>query len=820
MRKKGVVSLILLSFAFIAGAQSPTAVLEIDGAGKKTAVSPNLYGIFYEDINFAADGGLYAELIQNRSFEYKFATESWDTLKGGESRKPRIKIRTENPLNPQNPKYAQIERTSPGMGVVNAGFGGIAVKEGKKYPGSIWLRSPGGEISSVAAALDSGSGETLSSASIKGIGTEWKKFEFTLSPTKDSSKAKLIISPDQNGILDMDMVSLFPPETYKNRENGFRTDLAVLLEELNPGFMRFPGGCVVEGRVIEEAYRWKDTIGPVEERKEAPNFWGYQQTYGIGFHEYFQFCEDIGADAVPIVNCHMSFADRDIPYINLKDLPDLKEWIQDAIDVLEYANGPAASKWGALRAKNGHPAPFNVKYLGIGNEQFNQSYFDRYEAFAKEIKKVYPEVKLILSSGPLPSGIIFDSAWMKAREFQKEGLVDLIDEHYYCPPEWFLANTKRYDSYDRSKTKVFLGEYAAHADGRRNNMFAAIAEAAFMTGLERNGDVVEMASYAPLFAKEGNVQWAPDMIWFDNEKAWTTPSYWVQKMFADRKSEKTLASVLTVDSSNRKPAAIGGSVGLGTWATRTEYADIMVKDADGKVLYDGRKAKIRDWKPLTGSWSAKKNAIVQDSSGTDCRILLDAPGWDGYTFSMKARKTDGAEGMLVMFGVKDRTWYWWNIGGWNNTQSAIEKGTGESKGIIGESVPVSIEAGRWYDIRVEVYGAVAKCYLDGRLVHTISDAQAWDPVFAHAGEAKNGDIIIKLVNADGNKNPVRIKLANVGPLQATASAVVLAGAKDAENTAARPEAVLPAKTEFQGVSQDFTVTLEPWSASILTLKKK
>jgi alpha-L-arabinofuranosidase len=795
-------------------ADAPLGVITADFSAKKTDVSPILFGAFFEDINYGADGGLYAEMMQNRSFEYRFGTEGWTIIKANASSRVSLKVEKTDPLNLRNPRYGQLKVNEPGSGVANGGYDGLALKAGQTYRGSVYLRSADGTVTSLKVSLDQGDKAPLAQAAIAGAGTSWTRFEFTLQPAADTVKGRFLLLPDTAGSLDIDMLSLFPERTFKDRPNGLRFDLAGLIAALKPGFFRFPGGCVVEGGTVETAYRWKDTIGPVEQRKENPNVWGYQQSYGIGFHEYFQYCEDIGAEPVPIINCGMACQARGGRMVSLSDLG---EWIQDALDLIEYANGAATTKWGAERAKNGHPEPFNIKFLGIGNEQWGEGYYTRYQQFAKAIKAKYPQIKLIFAAGPVAAGSQFDDAWSKARAFN----VDVVDEHYYVPPEWFLSNTTRYDSYDRNGPKVFLGEYAAHVDGRVNNLYAALSEAAYMTHLERNGDIVEMAAYAPLLVYDNTHQWVPDLIWFNNTSSYGTPSYYVQSMFANNKSDKTVPMKLEMDASQVKSKVLGGGIGLGTWSTAVEYKAIKVTDKSGAVVYQADSiANLDDWRPQNGVWEASGGSIHQTALGTDCRLVLNKPGWDEYTLTLKARKIKGSEGMLIMFGIRDGSYYWWNLGGWNNTTTVIEKGSASARGIVGKSAAVRIETDRWYDIKIELSGETIRCYLDGKLINELVDRQGFNPLYAHVGTTAGGDIVIKIVNIKDTPSPVRIKLQNAGTLKDTAEAVILSNPKlSAMNSFASPDAVTPKTIEVGGVSDDFIYAAEPNSLTVLRIKR-
>jgi len=380
-------------------------------------------------------------------------------------------------------------------------------------------------------SLEDAQGTVYAQGIIPSVGPEWKKFSLELVAAETCLAGRLVIHVASAGVLDLDMVSLFPADTW----NGMRRDLVEMLRGLRPGFIRFPGGCLVEGDSLENAYRWKDTIGPIEARRTNRNLWGYHQSYGIGFYEYFVLAEALGAEPVPVVNAGMSCQVRGA---EICPLEAMDQWIQDALDLIEFANGPATSPWGAVRAALGHPEPFNLKYLGIGNENWGNEYYERFQLFQEAIKESHPQIQLIGCSGTQPDGLWWERAW----EWGRTHDVDIVDEHMYRPPEWFLANTDRYDRYDRTGPKVMVGEFAAHP---RNNLEAALAEAAFMTGLERNSDVVIMAAYAPLFNRADMSQWVPDLIWFNKTEAYGTPSYYVQQLFSRNRGDVVLATSLT-----------------------------------------------------------------------------------------------------------------------------------------------------------------------------------------------------------------------------------------------------------------------------------
>ncbi|MCC8088020.1 MAG: carbohydrate binding domain-containing protein [Rikenellaceae bacterium] len=524
-------------------------VITVDPAQEGAPIQSTMYGIFFEDINFGADGGLYAELIKNRSFEFRNNLVGW--LPFGD-----IEIRKDKPAFDQNPHYARLTfktRNLTGTGLENEGFRGIGFNQGEKYKFSMYARNVDKEPVKVRIELVSRD-NVVASAEVVVDSKNWTKLSADLIPRRTDKKGKIRISMAGQGIIDVDHISLFPENTWKGRENGLRPDLVQALYDLNPGLFRFPGGCIVEGTTLDTRYEWKKSVGPVENRPTNINRWNYTynqsraydyfQSLGLGFYEYFLLAEDLGAEPLPVLSCGLA-----CQYENSSDphdheycpVEDLQPFIDDALDLIEFANGDVKTKWGKLRAEMGHPEPFNMKYIGIGNEQWGEIYPERLEKFIVAIKAKYPDMQIVGGSGPSASGDRFDYGWEQMRRLN----VDLVDEHYYEPPTFFYNGATRYDNYDRNGPKVFAGEYAAHHSSRANNFDTALSEAAFMTGLERNADVVYMATYAPLFAHLDAWQWRPDLIWFDNFDVVLTPNYYVQQMYGQNPGTHVVP--LTVD---------------------------------------------------------------------------------------------------------------------------------------------------------------------------------------------------------------------------------------------------------------------------------
>lgn len=536
--------------------------ITINTCHKLRDVSPLLYGIFFEDINYAGDGGLYGELIANRSFEYydrdgetDKSKMCWETIGNGN-----LSVSKRFPLSQAHSHYGRLSGEA-GDGIRNLGFcgEGLAVREGEVFLFSCYARNASPMKLTVRLADSRGTCFGQKTFSLVRTGRGWTKYRLTFTADGCCNQVFPEILLETPGAVDLDLLSLFPQDTFLGRKNGMRRDLAQMLQALSPKFMRFPGGCIVEGRSFENMYCWKDTIGDLTQRPTNWNRWqmeeyqingqvslDYFQSYVLGFYEYFQFCEDIGASPVPVINAGMTCQWHEGL---LADMNALDKWIQDALDLIEFANGPADSTWGGRRAAMGHPEPFRLKYIGIGNEQWGEVYFERYEAFQKVLSEKHPEIRLITSAGWTAEGEEFDLAyrWMNANKDKAYA----VDEHFYKSPRWFLENIHRYDSYDRSLPKVFAGEYAAHTHentGERVcNWEAALCEAAFLTGLEHNADHVVMSCYAPLFGRTGHQQWQPDLIWFDNHSAYGTPSYYVQKLFANHVGDVLVETRISED---------------------------------------------------------------------------------------------------------------------------------------------------------------------------------------------------------------------------------------------------------------------------------
>ena len=534
---------LVIFFLFFCSAAFSQRKLTVHADKPVASIAPTMWGVFFEDINFGADGGLYAELVKNRSFEFPTAMMGWRESRST-YQKGRFLIINKSD-NSSNSRFARItiNNAEGNYSLTNEGFRGIGVHKDKQYDFSIMARTEKPTNIKIKVQLVSYAGKEIGSTTIENFGSSWKKYTANIIAADSAQRGKLNLIFEGEGVIDIDMVSLFPRDTWKNRPGGLRNDLVQKIADLKPGFIRFPGGCIVEGKDLTNRYQWKTTVGNVDERKLIMNRWNvefprrsapdYYQSFGLGFYEYFLLAEDLGAEPLPILNCGMACQFNSGEVVAMDEL---QPYIDDALDLIEFANGSITTKWGKLRNDMGHPQSFKLKFLGVGNEQWEPQYIERYKVFEKAILSKYPAIKIVSGSGPFAEGEYFNYAWKELRQLKPE----LIDEHYYKPPAWFFSNASRYDNYERTGPKVFAGEYAAHSKDNpeaesRNNWESALAEAAFMTGLERNADIVQMCSYAPLFAHVDAWQWRPDLIWFDNLNTVATPNYYVQKLFSNNK---------------------------------------------------------------------------------------------------------------------------------------------------------------------------------------------------------------------------------------------------------------------------------------------
>lgn len=622
MNNKRLLSCIIAASSLL-GAYAQTHTFDVNTKKVGAKVQPTMYGIFFEDINYAADGGLYGELVKNRSFEFPDALMGWKAF-------GKFEVKNDGPFE-RCPHYVVLGysgHNDTATGLQNEGYFGIGIEKAEDYRFSVWAKAVSGDATVEVSLVDENTMEEhqeFATAELKVSGNEWKKYELVLKPAKTVQKANLRLLLKGKNSVALEHVSLFPKHTFKDRDNGMRRDLAQALYDLHPGVFRFPGGCIVEGSSLEQRYQWKNSIGPVENRPLNGNRWlstfnyrlfpDYYQSYGLGFYEYFLLSEDIGAEPLPVLNVGMAcqYQNWNNPKAHVP-VDSLQPYIQDCLDLIEFANGDVNTTWGKKRAEMGHPAPFNLKFLAVGNEQWDTLYYERLRPFVKAIKAKYPNIKLIGTSGPDSEGKMFDKGWKAMKELK----ADLVDEHFYRDEHWFLSHGLRYEGYDRKGPKVFAGEYACHGKGKKWNHFeTSLYEAAFMTDLERNADVVDMATYAPLFAHVDGWQWRPDMIWYDNTRMFKTVSYYVQQMYACNKG----TNVLPLTMNGKAVAGQEGQDGL--------FASAVVDKQKGEVIVkvantsDKTQEVTLNLNGLKGSRSASLTTLQCDNM--DAENTLDNP---------------------------------------------------------------------------------------------------------------------------------------------------------------------------------------------------
>ncbi len=785
------ISIAATVFALHAPAAPATISVQADQPGH--AISPLLWGIFFEDINLAADGGLYPELVRNRSFEGSDGLRFWTFSPAAEgSNAPAI-----DPSRPLNAFNRSSLRVRPGKGLVleNTGYWGMNFVAGESYTFQIAARGDSGLQGSLKVELRDATDGVVASGdlALASEGYTWKQYSLKLVPSRNTASGKLRLFLSGNGDVFLDMVSLMPDRTWKG--HGLRVDLAESMDALKPAFFRFPGGCWVEGEDMAGAYQWKNTLGDVASRTTRENLWDYVSTNGLGYHDYLQLSEDLGAEPVFCINVGMAHRES-VP------LDRIGPWVQDALDAIEYANGPVDSVWGSLRAKNGHPAPFNLRIVEIGNENGGPDYAERWPLFVKAIKARYPEITLI------------GDYWAKG--YPKEPMPGIIDVHVYDSPEGLMRRATQFDDFDRKGPKVFMGEYAATKHAGFGNLRAALGEAAFMTGFERNADVVTMSAYAPLFTNVNHRAWNPDLINFDSSSWYGTPSYYVQQMFAHNPG--SLALPVKVSSAELPPDEPQGGIGVSTWNTQAEFKDIKVTAPDGKILFQSNFATngLKGWTLKgAGEWNVQDGVLRQTAEKQKVRALIGDPSWKECTIELKARKLAGLEGFMVLFGIQheeDRTG--WNLGGWGNKYDAVGLDEAEDRH------DGSIEANRWYDLKVELSGDHVRCWLDGKLVHDFPRPKlTTHAIYASATrDHDSGDIILKVVNTAAGPTETTIDLAGVAAISGPARAMVLTSEKPTdENSLAEPRKVAPRTEELTLPGPHFTRSFPGNSLTVLRI---
>lgn len=778
----------------------------------------DLYGIFFEDLNHAADGGLYAEMVQNRSFEFCAVDNpsyhplmAWEKIEKKYSRM-QWWIQDSHPYSRRNPHYlvCEIFETGMGAGVRNTGFTpGMYLQKGEKYRFSCLAATDGRGELPLRLVLENDEGRNLGQADIVvSNGTVWNHYEAEITAQETTTAGNLSIYIDAVGRLYLDMVSLFPQKTFMQQRNGLRADIATLLADLKPRFMRFPGGCLVHDGSInaedrDSLYRWKNTIGVLEERPARRNNWGYNQTLGLGYYEYFCFCEEIGAKPLPVLPAgYDPHHQRKVPF------DQLDEWIQEALDLISFANDDASAQWGRIRCELGHPEPFGLEYIGIGNEEVGEGFFERYPYFHKAIKEKYPDIQIIASSGPFAAGGEYEKGWNCARRNH----ADLVDEHYYMAPEWFLANHHRYDSFDEKDPRVFLGEYASWG----NTWYNALIEASYMTGMERNSEKVGLACYAPLLCNVNYINWKPDMIWFDNHQAYGTANYYVQKLFMNHQGDDRIELEMTgIDDSVTMQDDPKGGFGLRTEPdTVVRYSQIMIEDIqNGTIWKDSEVYFVGDNVEQYISADPDARVVTED-------ILLHTVESDHYIITVKGEMLYGRRGFMLQYGNRDeKNRYQWEIGGWQNMDSALTQDIAGRNSCLTQS-SFTVAADREYELKLEIEGRHLRAYIDGELIHEIHHAPVKiEPLYTAASiDRQSGDVIVKLVNVQ--KRPIDTVLHMEGIEQAKGIAYIMSGfALEDENSFAEPLKVSPREEEIQLTQGCCSCHIDGESVQVLRFQK-
>ncbi len=774
----------------------------------------DMFGIFFEDLNHAADGGLYAELVQNRSFEFDpidraeyHALTAWEKVERGGG-KAELTVEDSHPLNKRNLHYAAIDIVSEGdgVGIMNLGFNsGIPVKQGENYLFSVYARRDASFNEPVNITIEGVDGTVHGEATIVVRSSEWTQYEMTISVKATDFSSRLVIVTKGKGKLYLDMVSLFPEKTFRNRPNGMREDIATLLADLQPKFMRFPGGCLVHDGSLNpddrnSMYRWKNTIGDIEQRPARRNNWSYNQTLGLGYYEYFLLCEDINAKPIPILpggyNPH---------HKQIVPLDELSPWVDDALDLIEFANGDTSTTWGAIRAELGHPEPFGLEYIGIGNEEVGEPFFERYPYFHRAIKEKYPDIKVINSSGPFAAGSEYDRGWKSARENRS----DFVDEHYYQSPEWFLAHYHRYDSFKANEPKVFLGEYASWG----NTYYNALVEAAFMTGLEKNAHAVGLACYAPMLCNVDYVNWKPDMIWFNNHEVFGTANYYVQKLFMHHQGDQLLR--IEANGLESKQEATITPIN-GTFTLKTDLCSITLWDIK---IVNNDTGEIKQLSDLPVEISDTKDDRLNGT--TKPTFDLGETSWKNYTLSFKAKKISGPKGFNLYFGKRDdNNQLLWEIGGWQNQDSALCSTVNGKTSCLTQSI-FNLNPDVEHEFTLDVSGRQLRASIDNVLFHDTEDKlPVIEPLYYSASfEHSTGDVIVKVINVQENSVSSQIVLEDLRKTSLTVDVFEMSGhALDDENSFSAPERIFPKQKKLSAEDCRFSYDFPKHSITVFRMR--
>lgn len=819
------------------GGVTPEEELVINLQEKGAEVASSMYGIFFEEINHAGDGGLYAELVKNRSFEelempegyyaegdvlhpkevcnhltgkvshgsFRWTTEpvpGW-ALQTKDASAAGMKLTKENPKfssAPNNLKVTIKDASTP-VRLINEGYWGMNLVKGDSYRLRTILRPSADYKGKITAFLLSDKDEVLASVPVEVVGSNvWGDVQQMLSPSATAARGKLALEFDGTGTVSLDYVSLFPEKTFRNRPNGLRTDVAEMLQGLHPAFVRWPGGCVVEGISLANRFEWKKTLGDPAARPGEYSTWGYRCSYGFGYHEMLQFCEDINADAMFVCNvglgCQYRMGDA-------SPEDKIAYYLDDCMDAIEYAIGDVTTEWGAKRAEQGHPDAFPLKYVEIGNENWGDEYDKRFDIFYKAIKAKYPGLILISNHGLGGTGKIEKT--------------DMIDPHWYVNPEFFFQNTTIFDNHPRGKYDAYVGEYACNANVGGGNMRAALSEAAFISGMERNGDLVKMASYAPLLENRNDRSWAVNLIWLDTDQVLGRSSYYVQQMAAENRPTYNLKSNITMSTPRSLEYSVG-NLGFGSWNTQVEFKDVKVTGEDGTAA----NLDLNNATDRKGTWALKDGVLSQTSSETPSRYIVDGFSSNHFTLECKVRKVGGDEGFFLYFGLSEgaKQGYVYNVAGWNNQTTAVESvSDGRTGGVVSERVSQSLENDKWYDVKLVVAPQKSELYMDGKLI--VSYAPETTPLqfFSSGYDEATGELIVKVVNAETVAYPLSVKLDGVNQVEKTGKVISLSAASDMdENSFEEPKKIYPQESEFKGFGKSFSYTFPPFSYTILRVK--
>lgn len=823
------------------------ADIHVNTTVKGATVPATLHGIFFEEISHAGEGGLYAEMVQNRGFEDQ-VVPAGTRLENGwlqpfpakphfmlgqpsdwkmewpvhsqwpawhvENKELQLSLTIDHPLHSATPHALQVKVTATDIrnhpSLVNEGFWGMKITQGASYRLSFFSNNVKGYTGKVTISLQSATGKVLADTTFSITGpASWRQYSAVLTARESDPAGKLVLSFHNKGTLLLDMVSLFPVNTFRYRPNGMRNDLATLIARMKPAFVRWPGGCYVEGITVESAPNWKNTIGPLEQRVPTYSPWGYWSSNGFGYHEYLQFCEDINAAALYVFNVGISCEYRSGTFLPEDSLAPV---IQNALDAIEYAVGPVTSRWGKVRAANGHPAPFPLKYVEVGNEQHGPAYAKRYNKFYDAIHARYPEIGIIASMG------IGD---VNRHTLDSMQHTDIVDEHAYKDAGWSLRNFDHFDRYKRGNWKMYVGEYATNAGVGSGNLQAALSDAVYVMSMEKNADLVNMSSYAPLLVNEHDVDWPVNLIHFDAANSFARISYYALNLLNDHKASYNYPVSTTLQPETVVKPLFSGGIGLATWDTEADYKDIVVVENKDTVYNSAKDPKWADWLPVRGQWKKAGDILGQIAEGPQQLAILKGHHFNGYTLTLKARKTGGVNAFIIPFAVKDtNTCLRAHIGSWLNSHAVFESLT-NGEDVAGISNPVRLKAplekDRWYNIRLDVGAAEVKCYLDDTLLMTYREPQK---LFAIAGKDEaTGDIILKIVNAAESPVSADIHLEGKEMISSVAQVITLGGDKPtAENSFATPTAYVPQTSTIANAGTNFNWMVPALSVNIIRLK--